>query len=203
LPEMPAAPMVMPAAEAGSLALLWRDILIKTLEMGLMSQLKYLPEIASQAQALLAQARAVRTEQEVVKLGEALKSFWFKLEMSSDGQYRLHEELLHLLRLLVDTWASWWWTINGCSARRHHPRHHLQAHGHRCAVQRGKQPERAHLQAGKTQARSDGGKDTLKLMADTFISRLVEMTESTGEYHHKIEKYQEQIRSTEDITSST
>lgn len=200
-PETPASPSATPPAEAGPLAMLWRDILIKTLDLGLMSQLKYLPEIARQAQALLDQARAARMEQEVARLAEALKSFWFTLEMSSDAQYRLHEELLHLLRLLVDNMGELVvddkWLYGQTAIIRDiisrpmdiEVLYDAESSLKELIFKQGK------LKHGLVEA-----KDTLKQMAATFVSRLAEMTESTGEYHHKIEKYQEQISSTEDIT---
>jgi len=42
-------------------------------------------------------------------------------------------------------------------------------------------------------------KDTLKQMVTTFVDRLVEMTESTSDYHEKIESYQQRITTAEDI----
>ncbi len=200
-PETPVSPSATSSAEAGPLAMLWRDILIKTLDLGLMSQLKYLPEIAKQAQALVEQARAARLEQDVVKLSEALKSFWFTLEMSSDAQYRLHESLLHLLRLLVDNMGELVvddkWLYGQTAIIRDiiskpmdiNVLYDAESSLKELVFKQGK------LKHGLVEA-----KDTLKQMASTFISRLAEMTESTGEYHHKIEKYQEQISSTEDIT---
>ncbi len=92
--------------QASVTAALWRDILIRTLEFGLVSQLKYVPELLRHAEELLAQARQARTEKDVSKLGDAFKAFWFKLEMNSDAQSRLHEELLQVLRLLIDNMSE-------------------------------------------------------------------------------------------------
>jgi diguanylate cyclase len=189
-----------PAPEAGSQATLWRDILIRALEVGLMSQLKYLPDIARQAQALLEQARSARKEREIVKLGEGLKSFWFTLEMSSDAQYRMHEELLHLLRLLVDNMGELvvddQWLSGQTAIIRDiiskpmdiEVLYNAESSLKELIFKQGK------LKHGLVEAR-----ETLKQMASTFISRLVEMSESTGEYHQRIEKYQRQLSSTEDI----
>jgi len=188
-------------ADAGPLALLWRDILIKTLELGLMSQLKYLPEMVRQAQALLDQARASRTEADVAKLADALKSFWFTLEMSSDAQYRLHEELLHLMRLLVDNMSElvvddkW---LSGQTAiirdiiskpMNIEVLYDAESSIKELIFKQGK------LKHGLVEA-----KGTLKQMAASFITRLAEMTESTGEYHDKIEDYHVKLSKTEDIT---
>jgi diguanylate cyclase len=43
-------------------------------------------------------------------------------------------------------------------------------------------------------------RDTLKQMATTFVERLAEMTQNTGDYHQKIEGYQQQLSSIDDIT---
>lgn len=187
-------------AEAGPLVQLWRDILIKTLELGLMSQLKYLPELARQVQTLLDQARTCRTEKEVMKLGEGLRSLWYALEMNSDAQYRLHEELLHLLRLLVENMGELVvddkWLYGQTAIIRDiiakpldiEVLYDAESNLKELIFKQGK------LKHGLVEA-----KDTLKQMAATFISRLAEMTESTGTYHEKIDGYQKQISETEDI----
>ena len=52
---------------------------------------------------------------------------------------------------------------------------------------------------GKLKHGLSEAKDTLKQMAAKFVSRLAEITETTGDFHQKIEGYQQQIGSTEDI----
>ena len=103
---IPAGGAAQGGAQAGPLASLWRDLLVRTLELGLLSQLKYIPELARGAETLLEQARRAQTEKEVLKLTEAFKAYWYKLEMHTDAQFRLHEELMHLLRLLVDNMSE-------------------------------------------------------------------------------------------------
>ncbi len=187
--------------EAGALALLWRDILIRTLEMGCVAQLKDIPSIARQGQALLEQARSARTEPEVVKLSEALKPFWYALEMNQDAQHRLQEELMHLLRLLVDNMSELVvddkWLFGQTAIIRDiiskpidiDVLYDAESSLKELIFKQGK------LKHGLVEA-----KDTLKQMAATFISSLAGMTETTGEYHKKIETYRLQISSTEDIT---
>lgn len=189
------------AAQAGPLALLWRDLLVRTLEVGLLSQLKYIPELARGAEVLLEQARRAHTEKEVLKLTEAFKSYWYKLEMHTDAQFRLHEELLHLLRLLVDNMGElvvddkW---LSGQTAMIRdiiskpldiEVLYDAESGLKELIFKQGK------LKHGLAEA-----KDTLKQMASTFVVRLAEMTRHTGDYHQKIEGYQQQISSTEDIT---
>jgi len=188
-------------AQAGALALLWRDLLVKTLGIGLISQLKYIPELARGAETLLEQARRANTEKEVLKLTEAFKAYWYKLEMHTDAQYRLHEELLHLLRLLVDNMSELVMEDKWLSGQTAIIRdiiskpldievlYDAESGLKELIFKQGK------LRHGLAEA-----KDTLKQMATTFVERLGEMTRHTGEFHQKMEGYQEKIRSTEDIT---
>lgn len=203
--ETPAASQATAAAVSSaqneSLAFVWRDLLIKTLEFSVPSQLKYLPELGRAAEGLIAQAKNARSEKEVDKLAQAFKAFWFKLELSSDTQYRLHEELLHLLRLLVDNMSElvvddkWL---------------HGQTQIVRDIISKPLNIEVLYdaesslkeliFKQGKLKHGIVEAKDTIKQMATTFVARLAEMTDSTGEFHKRIESYQEKIGSTEDIT---
>ncbi|MEZ0238463.1 MAG: GGDEF domain-containing protein [Methylophilaceae bacterium] len=189
------------AAQAGPLVLLWRDLLIKTLEVGLLSQLKYIPELARGAEVLLEQARRARTENEVLKLTEAFKGYWYKLEMHTDAQFRLHEELLHLLRLLVDNMSDLVvddkWLSGQTAIIRDIISKPLDIEVLYDAESGLKE---LIFKQGKLKHGLAEAKDTLKQMARTFVERLGEMTRNTGEYHQKIAGYQQKISSTDDIT---
>jgi diguanylate cyclase len=188
-------------AQAGPLASLWRDLLVRTLELGLLSQLKYIPELARGAETLLEQARRAQSEKEVLKLTEAFKAYWYKLEMHTDAQFRLHEELMHLLRLLVDNMselvADDKWLAGQTAIIRDIIAKPLDIEVLYDAESGLKELifKQGKLKHGLVEAR-----DTLKQMASTFVERLAEMTSYTGDYHQKIEGYQQQIRSIEDIT---
>jgi diguanylate cyclase len=187
--------------QASVTASLWRDLLIRTLEFGLVSQLKYVPELVRQAETLLAQAREAKTEKDVQKLGESFKSFWYQLEMNSNAQFRLHEELLQLLRLLVDNMSelvvddNW---LHGQTAMIRDiiskPLNIEQLFDAESSL------KELIFKQGKLKHGLIEAKDTLKQMASSFIERLSEMTESTGDFHKKIEDYHQKIASTEDIT---
>jgi diguanylate cyclase len=189
------------AAPAGPVASLWRDLLVRTLEIGLLSQLKYIPELSRGAEVLLEQARRAQTEKEVLKLTEAFKSYWYKLEMHTDAQFRLHEELMHLMRLLVDNMselvADDKWLAGQTAIIRDIIAKPLDIEVLYDAESGLKELifKQGKLKHGLVEAR-----DTLKQMASTFVERLAEMTKHTGEYHQKIEGYQQQLSSIEDIT---
>jgi len=189
------------AALRESLAFVWRDLLIKTLEFGVLSQLKYMPELVRQADTLLVQAKKASSEKEVSKLAEAFKSFWFQLELNSDAQYRLHEELLHLLRLLVENMSELVvedkWLYGQTQIVREIISQPLNIEVLYDAESSLKE---LIFKQGKLKHSIVEAKETLKQMATSFVNRLADMTDDTGEYHKKIERYQEQISSTEDIT---
>jgi len=191
---------VSAAATASPLAMLWRDMLIRTLEFGLLSQLKYLPELARNAGQLLNQAKMANTEKEVAKLGENFKAFWIKLEMNSDAQFRLHEELLQVLRLLVDNMSELvvddQWLQGQTAMLREIIAKPLDIEVLYDAESSLKELiyKQGKLKHGLVEAR-----ETLKQMAATFVGRLAEMTENTGDFHKKIENYQQRLSSTEDI----
>jgi diguanylate cyclase len=187
-------------AQTPSTAALWRDLLIQVLDLGLLPQLKYLPELARTAQALLEQARRAVSENDIARLTQAFKPFWYKLEMHSDGQYRLHEELLQLLRLLADNMgelvADDVWLQGQTSIIRDILQRPLDIEMLYDAESSLKELiyKQGQLKHGLAEAR-----ETLKQMAATFVERLAEMTASTGEFHQKISKYQEEIGATQDI----
>lgn len=189
------------AATAGPLASLWRDLLVRTLEIGLLSQLKYIPELCRGAEVLLEQAKRAQTEKEVTKLTEAFKSYWYKLEMHTDAQFRLHEELMHLMRLLVDNMselvADDKWLAGQTAIIRDIIAKPLDIEVLYDAESGLKELifKQGKLKHGLVEAR-----DTLKQMATTFVERLAEMTQNTGDYHQKIEGYQQQLSSIDDIT---
>lgn len=189
------------AATAGPLASLWRDLLVRTLEIGLLSQLKYIPELCRGAEVLLEQAKRAQTEKEVTKLSEAFKSYWYKLEMHTDAQFRLHEELMHLMRLLVDNMselvADDKWLAGQTAIIRDIIAKPLDIEVLYDAESGLKELifKQGKLKHGLVEAR-----DTLKQMATTFVERLAEMTQNTGDYHQKIEGYQQQLSSIDDIT---
>jgi len=165
-----------------------------------MSQLKVHPKLAQVAESLLGQARAAGTEKEIAQLGDALKSFWFKLEMESEAQYKLQEELVQLLRLLVDNMGELVvddaWLSGQTAIIRDIISRPLDIDVLYDAESSLKELiyKQGQLKHSILEAR-----ETLKHMAAEFVERLVEMSEHAGEYHQKIDGYQQQIANTEDM----
>ncbi|MEZ0315643.1 MAG: GGDEF domain-containing protein, partial [Methylophilaceae bacterium] len=81
----------------------WRDMLLRTFELVLIPYLESSPEQQQKAVSLLAKLQQANTEQALIRCGEELKPLLLTLEMQRDGQQRIQESLLQLLRLVVSS----------------------------------------------------------------------------------------------------
>ncbi len=186
--------------DAAEIADLWRGMLVKTLDLVVVPQLKNVPDAYAKAQILLADAKNVQTKQHVIKISEHLKGVLFSLEMHNDSQNRIREALLQLLRLLLssmselvveDKWLhGQTLLVNDILSK---PLDIESLYNAESSLKEliFKQGE---IKPGLVEAQ-----ETLKKMAATFVERLSEMTENTSEYQSKIEGYQAQIKSSENI----
>lgn len=185
---------------ASSMAILWRDLLIEALELGLLSQFKTNPELERKTRVLLDQARASKTESEVSKLGTAFKSYWRKLESTSAVQTHFNQALMQLLKLLVENMLE---LANGDGW--------IQAQVAIIQEVMNKPPSiktlqeaEVHLQAltARQSALKQSimeAKAALKEMAVSCIDLLGSIAHSSADHHAKIVDYQEAIESSNDI----
>ena len=187
-------------SEAVEIGKLWREMLVKTLELIVVPQLKSLPDAYSRAEILLADAKNVQSKQHVIRLGEHLKGVLFNLEMHNDTQNRIREALLQLLRLLLssmgelvveDKWLHGQTLLVNDILNKPLDIESLYNAESSLKDLIFKQGE---IKPGLIEAQ-----ETLKKMVATFVERLSEMTENTSEYQSKIESYQEQIKSSENM----
>ena len=179
----------------------WRDMMLRTFEMVVMPQLQSGPESQQKASALLKKMQEADTDQAVIKLAEALKPLLLTIEIQRDLQQRIDQSLLQLLRMVVssmsevgveDEWFHGQAVVISDIVTK--PLNINMLYDAETSLKQ-LTYKQAQLKPAITEA-----KDTLKKMVATFVDRLVEMTESTGDYHKKIEDYQAQIASTEDIS---
>ena len=187
-------------ATAGRVAILWRDLLIEALELGLLSQFKTVPELTRKTQLLLAQARSATTGAEVEKLGVAFKSYWRKLEANTSVQTKFNQSLLKLFRLLIENMGE---LANGDQ----------WLHGQILMVQElvEKPLDLETLQdietrlagllskQGALKRSLQEAKQALKQMAVSCIELLGTIASNAGEHHEKIQQYQQWIEETQDI----
>lgn len=179
----------------------WRDMLLRAFELVIIPNLEAVPEIHQKAVNLLARMQKASNEQSLMICAADLKSILLSLEMQRDQQSRIHESLLQLLRLVLssmgemvqteDQWLYGQTTVISDIVSRPVSLNTLYDAESSLKELVYKQ---AQLKPALTEA-----KDTLKKMVTTFVDRLVEMTESTSDYHDKIEAYQQKIATTDNI----
>lgn len=177
-----------------------REMLARTLEIGIVPHLTLFPEMAGEANKLAVMVRAAEHPDALEKLAKSLKQFWVKLELRGESDAVIMDGLLKLLKLLVDNISElslddqWLHgqiaVVQGIISQPLNPRVIYD-------VERNFK-ELIYKQGALKQGLNDA-KTTLKHMVTSFIGRLGEMSSSTSEYHKKIESYSEQISKTEDI----
>ena len=182
-------------------AIWWREMLLQTLSFGLVSRLKYIPDLERYAEDVLNQARSAKTDREMERLGEALKAFWYRLEMNQNAESHLHEELLQLMRLLVDNIGELVVDDEWMQGQTQIIRDIIAQPLDIDALYDAESALKELLfKQGKLKHSVMEAKEGLKRMAEDFVNKLAQMTEYTTKYHTKIEGYQAQISNTADIT---
>ncbi len=196
--QNPKTPAALAAAESTpELLSQLRELLAHTLENTLHSQ----PEMSGEIQTLALQVRAAANPRQITDLATQLRKFWLKLELRGGDKLRIQEGLLRLLRLLVENVSElvaddkWMHgqitTLNELIAQPLDKQSIADAERNlRNAIIK---------QSTLKQSLSDA-KSTLKSLMTTFIDRLGNLTETTGDYHSKIEGYSHKIGGADSIT---
>lgn len=179
----------------------WRDMLIRTIRLVVMPQFTDVPSAAHRIEGLIKLAQEAKTREEVQQLNEALKSTLLRTEMQNDAQHRMQEALIQILRLIVssmgeltieDKWLHGQLAIvNEIISK---PLNLDTVYNAESSLKE-LIFKQANIKPGLLAA-----KDTLRNMVSTFVSRLADITESTGSYQAKIQDYQNKISTTENIS---
>jgi len=179
----------------------WRDMLLRAFELSIVPNLTDTPDLHQKAVSLLDRMQKASNEQSLMICAADLKSILLSLEMQRDQQSRIHESLLQLLRLVLssmgemvqaeDKWLYAQTTVISDIVSK--PVNLNTLYDAESSLK-----ELVYKQAQLKPALTEA-KDTLKKMVTTFVDRLVEMTESTSDYHDKIEAYQQKIATTDNI----
>ncbi|MDP2694572.1 MAG: GGDEF domain-containing protein [Gallionella sp.] len=186
----------MPGEEAGMPARL-AELLAQTLQ-GLLGAL---PELTQEVQALVQQVRDIKTPEQLTAFAKQLRQFLIKAELRAGDNAKVHEGLVRLLRLLVENvgemvededWLHGQVAILQEIIAKPIDRHAI------ADAERGLRD--AIIKQGMLKQSLSEAKTTLKSLMATFIDRLGEITESTGDYHQKIERYSQKIGKSNNLT---
>jgi diguanylate cyclase len=131
---------------------------------------------------------------QIYELANKLRHFWLKLELRGGDKTKIQEGLVRLLRLLVENVSEMVeddkWLHGQIAALQEIITKPLDK---RAIADAERNLRDAVIKQGTLKQSLTDAKATLKSLMTTFIDRLGDLTESTGEYHNKIEGYSQKI----------
>jgi len=176
------------------------DLIAQVLEMGVGVLLGHDSELASQAEALAKQARAARGAKAIAALRADLRSFLLQVELIGATNTDVQHGLLRLLRLVIENAAEltsdddW---LNGQITALHDI---VSRPLDLVMIEHAERSLREAIQRqGALRDRLSEAKTALKSMVSGFVERLGEFSQSTGQYHDKLEVIAEKVHKAEDI----
>lgn len=176
------------------------DLLAKALLNGVMPRIAHFPELANRANALATQARDANDLEQLNQFAKDIRQFWIELELRADADQEVLDGLMRLLRLLIDNITELLlddqWLRGQLNIVQEIIANPLTPTIINDAEQRIKEVV---FKQGTLKHSLNEAKASLKNLVTIFISRMGEMSESTGEYHVKIGGYVEKISQTEDL----
>jgi diguanylate cyclase len=194
-----AAPPALAGAEGADALAQLRELLAQTLEFAVISQLGHAPDLAEEAAGLARAARAAKGK-ETQKLALALKQFWFKLEVRGGENAELHQGLMRLLRLLIDNThellSDDQWLRGQVAVLQQIVTRPLDLG---TIAEAEKRLKEVIFKQGTLRHSLHEAKLALKQLITSFIDRLGGLSDSTGDYHTRLDGYAQKIRQTDDI----
>ena len=185
------------SSENGGLLGQLRDLLAQSLESSLSTQ----PELGEEIQALVVLVRASDNKDRLSDLAKQLRQFWFKLELRGGDKAKIQEGLVRLLRLLVENVSEMVeddkWLRGQIDALQEIITKPLDK---RSIADAERNLRDVVIKQGTLKQSLTDAKATLKSLMTSFIDRLGDLTESTGEYHTKIEGYSQKIGKADNLT---
>ena len=194
-----AAPPDAVPASPGSLRQL-RDMLTSILENGVAARLERFPELALEAREIKRLAVEADGADAWGKVATQLKSFWLKVELRTDSESEVIDNLMRVLGLLTnnlgelvddDQWVGGQIAIL---------QNLLSVPPTKDVLQEAERNFKEIIfRQGSLKHSLKDARDTLKDLVSVFIERLTEVTASTTGYQEKIAVYSTRIRSTDNM----
>ena len=189
-----------PVASTGDGIAQMREVVALTLEMGVAARLERFPELSGEARSLAQSARDIRGTDGWTRFAAQLRQFFFRIEVWGETDAELLDALLRLLGLLVNNIAELVEDDQWLSGQLAVIRDVIDAP---LSTERIHEAERRFkdvlYKQGMLKHSLREAKSTLKSLIGMFVSRLSDMTESTTDYHQKVENYAGRLAQTDDI----
>lgn len=178
----------------------WRDILVKTLRLGLAKRLIDHPDLEEDAHSLAQAAQVVGSDEGLEFLYERLKRFWVQIEIKTEHDHRINAGLLNLVLLLSehlviftghDDWVQGQVAlVQDLLAQ---PLNMRRIYDVEVAFRE------IVAKQGAVRGSLGEAQTALKSMVSVFVDRLGVMAESTVGYQEKMGRYAERIEHIEGI----
>lgn len=176
------------------------ELLAKALLNGVMPRIAHFPELADRANVLAGRARDARDLERLNQFAQDIRQFWIELELRADADQAVLDGLMRLLRLLIDNITELLLDDQWLRGQLNIVQEIIASPLTPTIITEAEQRiKELVFKQGTLKHSLNEAKASLKSLVTMFISRIGEMSESTGDYHVKIEKYAEQIGSTEDL----
>ncbi len=159
------------------------------------------PEFAQEVKNLIVQVKGIKSFDHAQIVAKLLRQFWIKVEIRGNDQTRIHEGLTSLLRLLVENVSSMVEDEEWLHGQVTTLQEIIANPINRNVIADAERSLRdTIINQGKLKESLSDAKSTLKSLMGSFIDKLGEITESTGEYHQKIEGYSHKIGTTNNLS---
>ena len=180
---------------------IWQEVLDYTLKFGIEPRLIHYPNLATQFTETRESLNQVSNSAGIEAFFPILRSFLIKLEMHTQDDERLVTGLSNLMQLMLQNVAelnrSDTYLVGQISSLQQilaqpnisvHHIYQLEA----------SLKEVIHKQ-GALKNSLDEATSSLRSLLDSFITRLTQMTDSTGDFHSRISNHSQRIRQTSDV----
>ncbi len=179
---------------------LLRDLLTRTLTLAVASLLQGAPELAAEAEALGRSIKDAQTEASLNEVSGKLKQLCFKIELKSGDMAQQQEMLLRLFRLLLENIGGLLEHDSWMHGQIEAVRDLISAPINDVALNEVMRSLKEVIYKQGTLKNSiNDAKVTVKNMVNTFIDRLADIANTTGNYHQQIDRYSKELTQTADI----
>lgn len=191
-----------PAWQGGIVDL--RELVAQLLDNTLSIVLRDKPELAREATGIAGSVRAAQNAEGLIGLSERLKKLCYRAHFIAEDQAELSTALLHLVQLITENISELvvedQWLTGQIKVVRDLLLQPLDLRRLDDVERRMKDVIVKQSSLKKILREAN---DRLKLMLATFVDRLADFSETTGEYQSKIESFSEKISKASDIAQLT
>ncbi|MBN8477327.1 GGDEF domain-containing protein, partial [Sulfuritalea sp.] len=178
-----------------------REIIGQLLDNTLSIVLRDSPELATEASEIAASIRAAQTPDALAGLSERLKKLCYRALFVAEDQSEMASALLHLVQLVIENIGELVLEDQWLSGQIKVVRDLIQQP---LSLRRLDDVERRMkdviVKQSALKKNLHEANDRLKLMLATFVDRLADFSETTSDYHNKIENCAAKISKASDIT---